>query len=274
MGPIPLLDRLLGRAGGDEDEDYGRLAPAEVRARMDERYAQDVAYQAQHLWDRVRGDELNRRAVEMAGPTDGKRVLEVGGGVQGTAAHIDACRSYLGTDLSPVAVRRAKERFADRAGFAFATMDATRLAVADGSVDVVLSKEVIEHLPDPEGSIREAHRVLRPDGVLVVTSPNRDSLHLRINRKLGHQDFKCSFDHVREYTHAEARAMLQDAGFVVDEGAGVFLMPYWGIPQVDKPVRPLTEDDPEVVEMLRELGARAGPEYAFCYVLKAVKPQD
>jgi 2-polyprenyl-3-methyl-5-hydroxy-6-metoxy-1,4-benzoquinol methylase len=43
----------------------------------------------------------------------------------------------------------------------------------DGSFDVVMSTEVIEHTPEPELAVRELCRVVRPGGLLVLTSPNR-----------------------------------------------------------------------------------------------------
>jgi 2-polyprenyl-3-methyl-5-hydroxy-6-metoxy-1,4-benzoquinol methylase len=50
------------------------------------------------------------------------------------------------------------------------------LPLADGSFDCVLLSEVIEHLEAPKVSIREASRVLRPGGRLLVTTPNYQSL--------------------------------------------------------------------------------------------------
>lgn len=54
---------------------------------------------------------------------------------------------------------------------------ATRLPVAAGSVGLVVSFEMIEHLPQWAGFLREARRVLRPDGHLFITTPNALSIH-------------------------------------------------------------------------------------------------
>jgi SAM-dependent methyltransferase len=51
--------------------------------------------------------------------------------------------------------------------------DIQRLRFADESFDVVLLNEVLEHVPDDRLALREARRVLRPDGHLVIFSPNR-----------------------------------------------------------------------------------------------------
>lgn len=52
------------------------------------------------------------------------------------------------------------------------TADASALPFREESFDTLLSFEVVEHLPDPNGAFREMVRVLRPGGVLVATTPN------------------------------------------------------------------------------------------------------
>jgi 2-polyprenyl-3-methyl-5-hydroxy-6-metoxy-1,4-benzoquinol methylase len=60
-----------------------------------------------------------------------------------------------------------------RAGSRGLVTDACRLAIRDESFDLVLSSEMIEHTAAPEAAIDELARVLRPDGLLVLTTPNR-----------------------------------------------------------------------------------------------------
>jgi SAM-dependent methyltransferase len=56
-------------------------------------------------------------------------------------------------------------------------------SVADESVDVVVMLHVIEHIPDPVGTLREIFRVLKPGGHLVLETPRYDTLTFRLLRR-------------------------------------------------------------------------------------------
>jgi 2-polyprenyl-3-methyl-5-hydroxy-6-metoxy-1,4-benzoquinol methylase len=255
---------------------WANLPPDEVRKLMDQRFAAGEAYNRMYLWDELRNEELTDtfRNTFLRGRDPARMsILDIGCGLGGLAEQIRECREFVGIDVSEVAVHDAIRRYGSRPNYRFLRMDATKLEFPDGRFDAVAAREVLEHLPKPEQCLAEAFRVLKRGGVLILSSPNRDSLHLRVNRLLGNEDFKCSYDHIREFGYDEMRGMLDRAGFRIRHGAGVFLMPYWGIPGVDDPVRPFTDESPEMLDVLRQLGRRAGPEYAFIYVLEAEKPK-
>jgi 2-polyprenyl-3-methyl-5-hydroxy-6-metoxy-1,4-benzoquinol methylase len=60
--------------------------------------------------------------------------------------------------------------------FRAADLDASRLPVADGEVDVAVAVETIEHLENPRAFCRELARITRPGGVVVITTPNQLSI--------------------------------------------------------------------------------------------------
>ena len=79
-----------------------------------------------------------------------------------------------GLDISEAAVTYARrlaqhKRIADRAEFRVG--DIARLPFANGSLDLVIASEVIEHMPEPEQVISEIARVLRAGGQLILTMP-------------------------------------------------------------------------------------------------------
>lgn len=55
--------------------------------------------------------------------------------------------------------------------------DALRLPLASGTFDTVLCTQVLEHVPEPLALLREARRVLKPGGCLVLTAPQYNGLH-------------------------------------------------------------------------------------------------
>jgi SAM-dependent methyltransferase len=80
----------------------------------------------------------------------------------------DAGLTYEGVDVSAAAVRLAQSN-----GFNAQTVESSNhLPFDDGSFDVVCLIEVLEHLFDPLGTLREANRVLTPRGAVLLTVPN------------------------------------------------------------------------------------------------------
>lgn len=110
------------------------------------------------------------------------RLLDVGCGDGSFLAHLadhiaDPSVSYVGVDYSEYQLAKATQL-----PFEFHPCDLGEgIPLPDGSVDVVHAAEVIEHLYDPDLLVEECHRVLRPGGHLVVTTPN---LHAWFNRVL------------------------------------------------------------------------------------------
>lgn len=85
--------------------------------------------------------------------------------------------------------------------------------LADASVDVVIMLHVIEHVPDPLSSLREIHRVLKPDGTLILETPRYDSLMFKLLR---HRERSVSCDgHIYFFTTGTLRAISRKAGFEV-----------------------------------------------------------
>ena len=78
------------------------------------------------------------------------------------------------------------------------------------AVNVISCWDVLEHLADPCGLVREMTAALAPGGVVVVSVPNVDSLAVRVLRQASTQF--CGYSHVNYFGVATLRRLLQDAG--------------------------------------------------------------
>jgi SAM-dependent methyltransferase len=102
----------------------------------------------------------------------GLEVLDAGCGVGwGTALLAERAKRATGIDISPVAVAEATRRHGDVA--VFEPGDLRRVPFDDGEFDAVVSFEAIEHVADAEQALDELRRVLRPGGLLLISTPNR-----------------------------------------------------------------------------------------------------
>jgi len=257
-----------------QDGSYGTMSKDEIKTDMDMRYETGDAYPSSALWVHVHHTELEATFVELLrGKTKAKRVLEIGCGLGGLAVrNLHDVDMIVGTDLSESALCAARDFFRHQQRVEFKQMDAETLQFPDSSFDIVIAKELLEHLQKPKSCMDEVHRVLSSHGYFVLSSPNRDSLHLRVNRKLGRPDFVCAGDHIREFTYSEMTDLLTESGFCVETAEGVMLMPYHYVEGVfPDAVRAAEDTDAECVDWLRVLGRRAGPEFAFGYVILAKK---
>lgn len=107
-----------------------------------------------------------------------RRVLEIGCGRGELACHLatsaPAPERFIAADFAQSAVRLGRQRAEARAvpGVSWMVADVQDIALPEAAVDTVISCETIEHLPDPARALREFHRILRPGGRLILTTPN------------------------------------------------------------------------------------------------------
>lgn len=159
-----------------------------------------------HWWFLARHDifkTLLKRRV-LPGLGDGPvRSLDLGCGM---GAHLDFLAEHgpvVGSDLELACLRHCRDRGHRRVLAA----DAVRMPAADGAFDVVAAFDVIEHIPDDRGAVRECLRVLRPGGRMFVSVPAWQFLYAHQDRVVHHQ---------RRYTAGGLARVFRDAGFVVE----------------------------------------------------------
>jgi cyclopropane fatty-acyl-phospholipid synthase-like methyltransferase len=103
--------------------------------------------------------------------------------------------------------------------------DPRRLPYADGEFDAVLSCGVLEHVEDPDASLEEISRVLKPGGTFYVYKlPNRASYLEAMAKRMGWY-YHGAFPHDRVYTQSSANALIRNHGFHVSQSRMMNVLP-------------------------------------------------
>jgi SAM-dependent methyltransferase len=132
------------------------------------------------------------------------RVLDLGCGDGRLSAELDAAE-LTAADVSLTALERARRQLPG-ARIVELEPDAP-LPFDDGAFDLVLCAETIEHVRDVQLLLSEVRRVLRPGGVLALTTP--------ANPPLGRPADPLS-PHLRFFTRRSLRRILRELGFEVE----------------------------------------------------------
>jgi 2-polyprenyl-6-hydroxyphenyl methylase/3-demethylubiquinone-9 3-methyltransferase len=169
--------------------------------------------------------------AERVRPRDGMaapaRVLDVGCGEGRLAGELlRAGFAVVGIDVAEEPLRRARRAHPD--------LDVRLVPVhgdwplEDASFDLVWAGETIEHVPDTAGWLSEVRRVLRPGGILLLSTPAHGRLKmlaLALSARAFDAHFDPRTDHLRFYSARTLALLLEDFGFEAIEVRAVGGLP-------------------------------------------------
>ena len=152
-----------------------------------------------------------RRMLGWLAPKEGERILDIACGGGELSLKIAECGCEVsGIDMSEDGIEHAK-RLAEREGItcAFRVGSAEDLPYPDGYFDKIVCSSSLEHFRDDMKALKEMHRVLKPDGSVVLTTdsftyPISDELK-DVHRKIAHV--------VNYYTRETLKERFEAAGF-------------------------------------------------------------
>jgi len=142
-------------------------------------------------------------------PYVGEHVLEIGAGIGNLTANLIPRTTYWASDINPQYLNRLDNLRQSRP---YLNVKFTDVSVEESypaeEFDTVICLNVIEHLQDDEGALRNMRLRVKKSGRAIILVPNGPRLYGSLDRVLGHY---------RRYTHEQLLATCQCAGFKVEE---------------------------------------------------------
>jgi SAM-dependent methyltransferase len=113
----------------------------------------------------------------------------------------------IGTELSESSSAAAKS-----AGLEVHNASLEELKFPNGHFDVIMMWHVIEHLPAPWQTLQEAHRILKPNGILLLACPNYRSIDVFFAKERAFLEVP---RHLYHFTESTLQQLLSDSGFEI-----------------------------------------------------------
>jgi SAM-dependent methyltransferase len=156
---------------------------------------------------------------------EGSYLLEIGSGLGHLVGQLDGHFKTYGIDVNPWALSASRQ---DAGRTYLQVARAEELPFENNRFKVVIIKHVVEHLPDPALCIAEIARVLSPGGMLILSTPNLDSLlkPLKGDDWIGYQDPT----HISMKPPAEWLQLVENAGLKTRR---VFADGFWDVPYIN-----------------------------------------
>ena len=154
---------------------------------------------------------FNKWMADTVRPLLGARVLELGAGIGNMTQHLARGRKiYVASDIDQEHMARLRVRFRGRPNLEIRQCDlsdAGDFQPMRGMFDSVVCLNVMEHVEDDLGALRNIFSALRPGGRAVILVPQDQKAFGTLDEVLGH---------CRRYSEEQLRARMEEAGFEVE----------------------------------------------------------
>ncbi len=188
-----------------------RALLAILRFWWSDRIYQEDAWGSQILGRLGRAPRFNAWMADTIRPFCGQRILEIGSGTGNLTRRLVPRDQYVASDINPLYLQTLQGLTVDRPYLDVTLTDVTRgetFPRPEGGFDTVVCINVVEHVDDDVGALRNIRAVLAPRGRAIVLVPQGPEVFGTLDEVLGHR---------RRYTVESLNRLAADAGFAVRE---------------------------------------------------------
>lgn len=156
-----------------------------------------------HILERADGlENYNRWLIGNFSAYFGKAILEIGSGQGALSRLLPGKAIVILSDIVPEYLEKLKETFTDPV--MRIDIEKESLEKLRGSLDTIFSSNVFEHIKDDITALKNCHKLLEPNGKLLLYVPSRPEIYGKLDEDMGHY---------RRYTKKELKSKLQKTGF-------------------------------------------------------------
>jgi glycosyltransferase involved in cell wall biosynthesis len=154
-----------------------------------------------------KASRYNGWVYQMLKPYLGRDILEVGSGIGNMTRYFMGHGRVTASDISPFCLRELERSFGEYDSFRVRPLDISRNSYAELEIyDTIVCLNVLEHVEDDLGALRNLHKLLRRGGRLILYVPANPRLYCEIDRGVGH---------FRRYLMDDLVSKMERAGFTV-----------------------------------------------------------
>ena len=150
-----------------------------------------------------------------------KTVMDVGCGPWGFACifpKLQGCKIGIGMDISLSALGESRRKLGNH----YYVASNQRVPLANNSADIVFAGEVLEHVADPISFVDDIHRILKPNGIFILTTPNFDAFFYKLIGK----KYADGNDHISLQNYKSLKGLLAGKFEIeVEKGVNLSISP-------------------------------------------------
>lgn len=158
-----------------------------------------------------------------------RSALEVGPGAGGYLPALkDIASKVVASDIEESYLEYIQSKFADDESISYVVDDITSTKIKPKSFDLILCTEVIEHIPDSQAALNSLHDLLKSDGKLILSTPQKYS-PLELTAKIAflpgiiqvvrliYGEAIIETGHINLLTEKQLKNQLTNAGFIIEK---------------------------------------------------------